>query len=187
MLLGTPRVSAEERYFAVFYASQDANATPSRSHSFATFLKGAAKGEKLSDTSAVTISWLPVSGSLRLLGGAQPGHNLTYRQTLEWADQVGARTTRWGPFEIDKKSYDAAVEQYDRLQSGAVEFKVIDTFVRPSATNCIHAVADVLPSPKLLTGRTRGNSATELIVNHFRPSMIEPDRVQEWVLPYLEK
>jgi hypothetical protein len=187
LFLHAVRASAQERYFAVFYGCQDADATPSKSHSFATFLKGAANGEKLTDTSALTLSWLPVSGNLRLLGAAQAGHNLTYRQTLAWAEKVGARTTRWGPFEIDKKTYDAAVQQYERLQSGNVEFKVLDPLVRPAATNCIHAVADILPSPKLRTGTARGNAATEELVEHFRPTMIEPGRILPWVLPYFEQ
>ena len=68
----------------------------------------------------------------------------------------------------------------DFITTDLVRF--IDQRFRPgAATNCIHAVTDVVPGPLAHGGQSHGNGATQLAVQHFRPLLIDAGRAQTWV------
>ena len=192
-LLVLPSLRAEERYLVVLFASQDASGSPRRAHTFATFLKveigepdadGVIPTETLEST---TISWLPVTGNIRLLARSEPGRNFGLQESLAWAKEHGMQTTARGPFEIGKKLYERAVEQKAWLDSGEVAYKALDRrFRRGGAVNCIHAVSDLIPGPLLSTGAAYGDDATELVTQHLRPQLVDPDRTHVWALRHLE-
>jgi hypothetical protein len=94
----------------------------------------------------------------------------------------------WGPYQIQKELYDRAVEQEARLKSGAVMYKAIDEDFRPAvATNCIHAVCDIDAESGLFQpGRVWGEPASELVLNHFRRWILDPDKTQKWLIQRLE-
>jgi hypothetical protein len=173
---------AEERYFVTLYASQRSGREPQHTHSFAVFIRVTPEGES-NRCEKFTISWMPAGGVIRLIAPPEPGKNYTLEETLDWAARLGLRTRTWGPFEIAKETYDLALEQKHRLESGQVLYKALDRRHRPhTATNCIHAVSDVLPGPLLSTGSAAGDSATAMIVAHYRPHLIDPEQVHRWVL-----
>ena len=119
--------AAQERYYAVLFAS--GNGPVRLSHSFATFLKtetADVAGGPGQPVESFTISWMPASGTLRILGGPVQGRNFTLQESLAWANQRGLPTRTWGPFEIAQKLYDRAAKQKRRLESGAVAYKLLD-------------------------------------------------------------
>src|SRR5262249_18621995 len=133
-----------------------------------------------------TISWLPASGVIRLLAAPEPGHNLGLSETMTWAKSHDLATTSWGPFEIQKETFDRAVAQAAKLEEGKIEFKSLDGRTRSNgASNCIHVISDILPGALLNTGTARGNSATQMLVQHFHNSMIDRERTHAWVTQYL--
>jgi len=188
-LIAAPAQSAE-RYFAIFYGAQDGANRPRHSHTWATFVRADTDESIVNAAGKVvdsfTISWLPVSGDFRLLARPVPGRNFTLQESLAWAARLGVQVTTWGPFELSKQGYDLAVVQKARLDSGAVLYKALDQKFRPgAATNCIHAVTDVVPGPLAHGGQNRGNGGTIIAVQHFRPLLIQPERTYPWVFQAL--
>jgi hypothetical protein len=180
------RADAWESYYVVVFAFQDELNLPRYAHSFATFLKATGDGPS-TDRCAIeahTISWYPASLEVRVARlQTERGVNLSLTDTLRLAGTLGARVSHWGPFQIRRELYDRAVAQVARLQSGCVQYKVLDADVRPSwATNCIHAISDLDTAGGLLvTGTARGDQASHLVVQHLRRWMVNLHLSHEWV------
>lgn len=187
-----PALQAEERYYVVLFASQNSSNQARMSHTFAAFLKIDREEDPRNrvhweTAQSATISWLPASGSFRLLQRPVAGRNYTLQESLAWAEERGLHTTVRGPFEIGKDVYDRAVKQKQRLESGAVAYKALDRRFRPgAAVNCIHAVSDILPGPLLMTGGARGDQATAMVANHYRPYLVDPERTHAIALRHLD-
>ncbi|MCI0684619.1 MAG: hypothetical protein L0Y71_21120 [Gemmataceae bacterium] len=187
-LASIPAARSEERFYVVFFASQNSNNQAPQSHTFATFLRinaaeGSPNGGPDETSETATISWLPANGSIRILQGPVAGRNFTLSESLAWAQARGLRTTARGPFEINKQVYDRALQQKERLESGAIAYKMLDRRFRPNvATNCIHAVSDILPGPLVITGDARGDAATRTVAAHYRPYLVDSDRTHAWVM-----
>jgi len=178
---------AAERYYVVFYGAQDGRNAPRHSHTWAVFLHVASEdsaGENArQQAESFAISWLPANGDVRLLARPELGRNFTHAESVAWAARVGVAVTYWGPFELTKQGYDLALQQKGRLESGGVLYKALDGRLRPGeATNCIHAVTDIVPGSLELTGSSRGNQGTLAAVQHFRPLLIEPNQVHPEIL-----
>jgi hypothetical protein len=173
LLLAVSPGSAAERCFVIFFASQDARASSHASHCFAVFFRFQGVGGPTAIAEQFTISWLPASETIRLLARPEPGRNLSYAESLSWAARRGLRTRSWGPFEMRKSGYEAAVAQWRRLNSGGMLFQTLDRRVRPDVgTNCIHAISDIVPGPLLRTGLSRGFHVMPQMVRHFRPLLV---------------
>ncbi|MFO0966013.1 MAG: hypothetical protein U0793_10575 [Gemmataceae bacterium] len=197
VVLGSgPIAFAQDRYYAVFFAAN--NGRPSGAHTFATFVRlkadvvaaaaDGAGGAASGPAESLTISWLPASGVVvpRLLGGGEPGRNFGLKETLDWCKRLGAPVTAWGPVEIKKELFDLAAKKKRILDSGAVSYRMLDRRGRGGDwTNCIHAVSDIVPGPLLATGTAYGEAATQMVANHLRPYLIDPDVNHESVLRYL--
>lgn len=166
-----PATKADE-YYMVLFAYQGAPNAPTQAHSFAVFFKVQNGPANDGDGVALEVrplSWVNASGvTPRLLGPTEPGRILGLEATLQMAARSNYQITAWGPYRIDKELYDRAMAQIDRLNSGAVAYKMIDRRFRPgAAVNCIHAISDIAPGPLLDTGTAFGVPATGLIRNHF--------------------
>jgi hypothetical protein len=180
-------VRADEFYYVLVFASQQAPVRITPSHTFATFVKATGQGPYAENyqLEAHTISWLPQTLDLR--PGAlmpEPGQNIGLEATLRWALATGQHLSLWGPYQIDRVLYERAVRQIGFLESGQVQYKMIDTgFPAHRVSNCIHAVSAVAGSLPIqgLSPPGFGESASYHVVRRLERSIIDPCCKHEWV------
>jgi len=178
---------AEEFFYVMVFGSQQAPAhciTPS--HTFAAFVKATGHGPCAENyqLEAHTISWMPQSLDLR--SGAllpEPGQNMGLDDTLRWALATGQRLSLWGPYQIGRDLYEQALRQICFLESGQLQYKVIDTGLPANrVSNCIHAVGAVAGNSRLqMINRSFGETASYFVARRFEPWMIDPSRKHPWV------
>jgi hypothetical protein len=193
---------ADEAYYLIVFASQHPDNQPKYSHTFAAFLRvtDGAKTERnvAKDAAALdaaplnatqraletaVISWLPATGSIELARvRPEPGKNFGLVETLDWAAKYEARVSAWGPFRIEKALYESARRQVEHLESGAVLYKAVDLArVVGLVTNCIHAVCDLdIVKEYLVTGKARGDEASEKVARFFRPWILRAEPLPGW-------
>lgn len=111
-------------------------------HNFAVFAK--VRGNKTEES--VTISWFPRSMKFNpVFPQAEQGLNADLATTLAWAKTNKARVERVGPYYVKEDLYNRAKQQATRLNSGFVQYKSLDSGLRPdSASNAVHAISDIL-------------------------------------------
>jgi hypothetical protein len=175
-----------EHYYMMIFSAQAASRDPRLTHSFATFVKATGTGDSAQDyqTEFHTISWMPRSLNIVILRARpEPGVNLDLPASLQWAQAMNCRVSAWGPYQIQKELYDRALEQEARLNSGRVLYKALDRRFRPgTASNCIHAVADLdIDNGLLQSGQGRGDEASQQVAQHLTRWMIDPGRTHAWV------
>jgi hypothetical protein len=175
-----------ESYYMTIFSAQADSRDPRRTHSFATFVKATGTGDAAKDSPIEihTISWMPQSLEIVILcRRPEPGTNLDLESSLRWAASRNCRVSMWGPFQINKDLYDRAVKQEARLNSGQVLYKAIDRRFRPgTASNCIHAVADLdMENGLLHSGQGRGEAASQLVAQHLNRWVINPEQNHTWV------
>jgi hypothetical protein len=187
--LGASAARADEKYYMMVFAYQGDPNTPRAAHTFATFIKvsyASGADPRHGKVERHTISWLPATLDVRLLRRPQAGRNLGLRATLQLAEAEGAAISTWGPYRIKKSLYDRALSQIERLNRGEVAYKALDRAYRPNAaTNCFHAVSDIVPGPLLDTGTAYGSAASAMVVAHFAPWIINPEKTSPWVIDRL--
>ena len=169
--LAPARTWAEERYYMLVFASQDAANTVRVAHTFALFVKA----DGTAPIESHSISWMPSTMTLQPMRREPvPGVNISLKDSLEWAKSVGSRVTMWGPFRVKKELYDMAVAQEEWLNTTPFGHIILDPRYRgKTASNCIHAVSDLdTTQPALETGTAHGNEASEMVVEHFRQYVI---------------
>jgi hypothetical protein len=156
----------------VIFAYQGKPNLPRSAHSFAAFVKASEEKNRPIDGSRIeihTISWLPATLNVQPLR-LRPvhGRNLDLLETLQLAISQNADISAWGPYLIQKDLYDHVLAQIELLNSGQVSFKAIDRGFRPAtASNCFHAISDILDGPPLDTGTAYGDAASEMVRDHL--------------------
>jgi ABC-type phosphate/phosphonate transport system substrate-binding protein len=161
-------------YYLCVFAFDSEPRRPQHSHTFATFIKSSGGAVE-----AHTISWLPRSQRIEVARiQSEPGMNLDLQQTLNFAREISARVYEWGPYRIRPELYERSLRQIDRLNSGRIQYKVLDGAWRPdAASNCIHAVSDIDVDDGYLTvDGAFGSTASARVVEHFRGWLIQPGR-----------
>jgi len=153
--LGTPpdvgyamptEITEAPRYYFTLFGGQSVPFRPRTAHTWATFTRvtPTAGGPVVEP---ITISWLPVTGVVepaRLR--SVPGRNWSLQDTFAIMAGNNAQVSMWGPFEIDEGRYHAAVAQAQRLDSGAVRFRSLDSLnFRRTVAHCVHAVTHADP------------------------------------------
>lgn len=182
----TPTARADESYYVMFFAQEGAPNVPRLAHTFAAFIK--VEHEEDMDPADYriethTISWLPAHLDPQpiLLRRPEPGTNLTLKESLDWGISRGGNLSAWGPFPIKKELYVRALKQIDRLNSGRVLYKATDRNFRPdTATNCFHAVSDIVDGPLLDTGFAFGVPATLMVRDHLSRWFLN-EEPQRWL------
>jgi hypothetical protein len=176
---------ADESYFMIVYAAQRTPNVPRFTHTFATFVKVTGEG---ADTAKYkveehTISWIAKTLDIVVARARpEPGVNLTLADSRKLAATLDEQVTMWGPFEIKKELYDRALKQIERLESGKVQYKAVDGRFRPEASNCIHAVSDIdVDDGALQAGTAFGNEASQLVAEHLRRWIIQPEKTHAWI------
>jgi hypothetical protein len=175
-----------ESYYMTIFSAQANSPDPRRTHCFATFVKAAGAGDAAKDSPIEihTISWMPQSLEIVILRRRpELGVNLDLESSLRWAASKGSRVSMWGPYQISKELYDRAVKQEARLNSGLVLYKAVDRRFRPgTASNCIHAVADLDTDNGLLhSGQGRGDAASSQVAQHLERWVVNPGQTHTWV------
>jgi hypothetical protein len=156
---------------------------PRLAHSFAAFVRTDGHSFEVH-----TISWLPRSNAIRMLRrSGEPGMNLDLRQTLENARSVQARVCCVGAYQIRPELCEKAMLQMHRLNSGQVLYRVLDKDDHPNrACNCIHALSDIVPERgPIPVGTNYGRDASELLVEHLSPWIINRNQQHPWLLEKL--
>ena len=156
--------AAQDYYFLMVFGSESTPKHYSRTHTFATVVKATGNSANPADyrMEAHTISWMPASGNIRPLAlRPERGTNLDLAQSLQNARASGERTAMWGPYQIDRATYDAALQQKARLESGQVLYKTISPNGGRTATvsNCVHAVAAIGDPSTIWDGGQSGTAA----------------------------
>jgi hypothetical protein len=184
ILFGAGSARADDAYYIIVFASQHPDNQPKFSHTFAAFVKADDAGGKKGKLEVAVISWLPATGNVAV-GRLRPeqGKNFGLKETLDWANEMRANVTAWGPFAIKKELYDSAVRQVKLLDSGTVGYKAVDLGLAAGFMNCIRAVCDLdVVKERLATGKARGEEASEMIVRFLRPFITDapvPDDLVE--------
>ncbi|MBI3297920.1 MAG: hypothetical protein HYZ75_07145 [Elusimicrobia bacterium] len=156
-------------FFVVFLAYQTPLNIPRGSHTAAVFARTTADGRPVE---AFTISWLPTRlgtdprEAIFLLQRPEPGRNYSVAETLEQGSVRSRQLRRWGPFQIRPEVYTRALERHHQLNSGRIQYTVLDHAAR-GAVNCIHALAGAVDAVPLVTGFKRGFAATRAVLGHF--------------------
>lgn len=182
-----PAIRAEDSYYMVVFAYQGKPNLPRSAHSFAAFVKASEEKNRPIDASRIeihTISWLPATLNVEPLRMRPvPGRNLGLLETLQLAVSQNADMSAWGPYRIQKDLYDRALAQIDRLNCGQISFKAIDRRFRPAtASNCFHAISDILDGPLLDTGTAYGDAASEMIRDHLSGQIIERNSTYRFLI-----
>jgi hypothetical protein len=142
------RANASEYHFMMVFGSQSHPKQLRYTHTWATFVRAVGEGPDLASyqLEVFTISWLPRTLNVRVLAlRPEPGINLDLYTTLNAMLADREHITMWGPFVASPRIYNRAVQQFARLQSGAIVYRAIDSVRDPSISDCIHAVADIDP------------------------------------------
>jgi ABC-type phosphate/phosphonate transport system substrate-binding protein len=164
----------EPEYYLCVFAFEGVPRRAQYSHTFATFIK-ASEGS----VEAHTISWLPRSKHIEVARTqSEPGINLDLHQTLSFARGLSAGVYEWGPYRIRPELYERSLRQIERLNSGRIQYKVLDGAWRPdAASNCIHAVSDIDAGDGYLTvDGAFGVAASARVVDHLSRWMLQPGR-----------
>lgn len=154
--------------YVITFSYQNAFNRPNKSHTAATFFL--VEADRVVDQ--VDISWLPQSNYFVGRSGAEvptlrqvPGANYALAQSFDFAERLGEALLRFGPYETTLSLFDRAKAQRRRLNSGAIDYKMLDRGSRPQGLNCIHAVTDVAGFTS--TGVLRGADASAFVIDHF--------------------
>ena len=165
--------NTRDRYFIIAFAYENEGNDPEFSHSLMSVIRVFAddkqprltQGLKLRryknrEFEAFTISWLPgdfmtnpdlcvfKGTGARLFAKANqcpllPGRNFTLEETIKLAANERYAVGMWGPYEIDKKGFDLAVDRKRLLDTGTIKYRADDRLYRKDrvAINCFHAIA----------------------------------------------
>jgi hypothetical protein len=182
-----PARAQDSYYMAVFGYQRPPLDLAKHAHSFAAFVhvtgEGGPGGPCLAETFA--ISWLPDGRPVRVRRLLpELGRNYDLGTTLCMALAQGERVSMWGPYRIDPDLYARALAQRERLESGEVRYKAVDSGYRAArVSNCMHAVSDLAGEERRLRIASPGwgEPASYLIARELLPWVIDPGQTHDWV------
>ena len=195
---GAPaRAAADERHYVLVFGAQDSFTKIKSKHTWATFVRVVGQGPDPAgyQLTAHTISLVPADMEVRVFAAKpEPSANLDLRGSLAYARSKGAETTVWGPIPIRPYVYARSLEVWNLVQSGAVEYRAIDTLRNSLISDCIHAVTAVDPRfgrghyPLIRTGKSASRYIARQVVKRSDveqrdPDVPEPDQL--WVVAAL--
>lgn len=106
----------------------------------------------------------------------EPGRNFTLPQTLKMACRSGRTVKSWGPYEIEPALYRRALGRIRLLNSGRVQYSMID--MAPGTMNCIDAAGDLTPVPfdsEIRWGFVASDAVVRHLASYFKQSrLIDP-------------
>jgi hypothetical protein len=193
-----------ERYFLIFFGSEDRLRRPQYTHTWATLVRirapdagpgGVATPGCLDPALDVqTISWLPVKGCIDARSRAvEPGRNYELHETMRFALGTNQSVAYWGPYEVWHGFAHRFTVQKQFLDSGAIGYQCIDSWGEAArlgnGSDCIHAVTDMDPVyPRWgYPLAYYGKAGTARVVRRFMHSPIwyDPELTHDWLMPRL--
>src|SRR5690606_15226789 len=176
---------ANTKYYLMIFGSQLAEPEPEYSHSWGTFVKVTYHPDQpVPQMESFTISWLPRSLVIRVWAlTAEPGVNLDLHSTMRYVLDNGERVSMWGPYEVDEELFVLAADQLDLLNSGQVRYKAVDLGrLSNRVNNCIHSLTAVVRGvePHVIIPAW-GETASYVVVRHYRPWILDLDHEHYWV------
>jgi hypothetical protein len=196
-VLGSARGTARggEFYYVMIFGSQSSPKLLRITHTWATFVRAVGEGPDPSSFALQvhTISWLPQALELHVWRPwPEPGVNLDLYQTLNVVDSQRESVTMWGPFVIDKETYDRSLWVLQIIASGARQYRAISTPGNVLISDCIHAVALVDPIfgrehyPLIRIGKPASRYIARQVMARGPARGIEQERYDNsWLIPRL--
>lgn len=184
-----PSAPIPTRYFFILYGGQSLPFKPRTAHTWATFVKAAPAVDGTMLLETVTISWLPETGQVKPYRlRPERGRNFTLDETFALAESHDDRVSMWGPFEINAERYEQAVAQRQRLESGVVRYRAIDSLTRrKSVSHCVHAVtyADPVMNRLIQPVLQVGEPGTSRLADRYQRNgaFIGAPVTHDWVIP----
>lgn len=185
-----PPTAIGETFYVLIYGSQRPVVdVPRYTHSWGTFVRvvGDPCHPETCAVEAFTISWLAVSGEVRVYAlKPECGRNWGLEETFDLMLHEGERVSLWGPYQIQRSLYEEALRQKAHLESGAVRYKANDTgYETNQVSNCIHSLSDLaVGQDRLRIGSPGwGEMASYLITRMFLPWIVNPDQTHDWLIP----
>lgn len=154
------------RYYLIVWSYQGPDDDVVHAHTFTSFYRGDDLAKGL--LRPATISWLPASGVVQLLG-SERGRNFSLDETLQNACRAQRSVQTWGPYEIKPALYHRALQRMRLLQSGRIRYAMMNG--APQAMNCIKAAGDITAAP-LDTGILWGVAAGAEVTRHLSPFFV---------------
>src|SRR4051794_7833216 len=148
VVLSAGAARGEERYYAMIFGSQSSPKLLRYTHTWATFIRVVGEGNDPGGYQVYqhTISWLPASLNVRTWSPVpEKGVNLDLGPTIDAVLKNGEHVTMWGPFEMLPEVYERSLRVKAILDSGVAEYRAISTPRNLLVSDCIHAVAAVVP------------------------------------------
>jgi hypothetical protein len=184
-LAAVPAAPAAEAYYVMVFGSQQVPNDPDYSHTFATFVRAVWQQPGAGPTlEAHTISWVPRTLQVRTLAlRPECGANLDLDGTFRWVQTEARRTSMWGPYQIDRGLYIAALGQIRLLESGQVVYKANDVgYPTDQVSNCIHAVSSIVEGHRPRVVITAwGETASFRVTEQLMPWVQQPCVTHTWV------
>jgi hypothetical protein len=194
----------DERYFLIFFGSNDLLRQPKHTHTWATLVRVRSSDAGCCGSivpgcidpalDVQTISWLPTKVAIDTRNyTVEPGRNFDLHETMKVVYDTNQSVAYWGPYEVWHGFAHRFKVQKDFLDSGVVGYQCVDTRGEAArlgnGCDCIHAVTDMDP----VYPRWRyplavyGKAATANLVRRFMksPVWIDPPTTHAWLLPRL--
>lgn len=179
------------RYYFILFGGQSQPFQPRSGHTWATYVKVAPTATGTLQVEAHTISWLPADGQVEPFRLRRvPGRNYPLEETFALYPPGDGRMSRWGPYEIDAERYCLALEQIQRLESGVVRYRVLDSLGRDQTVcHCVHAVtyADPVMKHRIQPVIQVGERGTSKLAARYMRAGAFPygTTIHEWLIPVL--
>ena len=194
----------DERYFLVFFGSQDVLRRPQYTHTWATLVRVRASdagpggtiacGEVDPALDVQTISWLPTKGTIDARSHTvEQGRNFDLHETMKFAYDSKQSVAVWGPYEVWHGFAYRFMVQKQFLDSGEIGYQCIDSrgeaAEKGNGCDCIHAVTDMDPIyprwgyPLFYYGKPGTAHAVRRFMHS--PIWIAPRETHDWLLPRL--
>ena len=183
-----------ERWYVLFFGSQDLTRRPAYTHTWATLVRATDVPGGEPALEVHTISWLPTKLDIDALSRhIEPGTNVDLEATIQNSLRTKQDIAMWGPFEVWHGFAHRFGVQKDFLESVTVGYQCLDSWGEAARTglgcDCIHAVTDM--DPVYPRGRyplaLYGQPATANLVRRVMhsPVTIEGWKTHDWLIPRL--
>jgi hypothetical protein len=193
-MLQTP-VPPNERYYVLFFGSNDRLRRPEYTHTWATVVRAIEIPGCADPALEVhTISWLPSKIEINPLSlRVEPGTNVELHATIVNSLATKQEIAMWGPYEIWHGTAHRFLVQKAFMESGAVGYQCIDVIGEAgrngNGCDCIHAITDMDPQyprsryPLVLYGQPATANLVRRVMH--APVTIGAPMTHDWLIPRL--